>query len=209
LINALGAVATAGALAVIFVAKFVEGAWVTLLVVPPVMGAFLLVRGHYERLQKELDPPLEADGLNVRPLKVVIPVESWNRPADQALHLALRITDDVTIAHVTIQEPDEDAVTKWHEKVQEPLRAAGMPEPKVEFIRSPYRRLVEPFLKYIQAKQKENPDRQVAVVVPEIVDPRWWDYLLHNHAARALRERLLADCKGDIVVIDAPWHPRH
>jgi hypothetical protein len=141
-------------------------------------------------------------------LKVVIPVESWNRPAERALQLALRIADDVTIAHVTINEPDEAAAARWREQVQRPVEAAGFPKPDVKVIHSPYRKLVEPFLKYVRAMQKAHPEHQVAVVIPEIVQPRWWEYLLHSHAAKALRSRLLADCHDPIVVIDTPWHTR-
>jgi amino acid transporter len=208
LINAFGAVATAGALIVIFVAKFAEGAWLTVLVIPAVMWVFYRVRKHYDCLQREISPLSRSTAGKVLPLKVVIPVESWNRPAERALQLALRISDDVTIAHVTINEPDEESAAQWRDQVQEPVRAAGFPKPEVKVIHSPYRKLAEPFLKYVRAMQKAHPEHQVAVVIPEIVQPRWWEYLLHSHAAKALRSRLLADCHDPIVVIDAPWHTR-
>jgi len=208
LINALGAAATAGALIVIFVAKFTEGAWVTALAVPPIIWVFVQVRKHYDQLQREIGTPRKSAGANVRPLKVVIPVESWNRPADRALRLAHRISDDVTIVHVTICETDEAMANKWRELVQKPARAAGFPEPSVKLIRSPYRKLAEPLLNYIHALQKEHPKQQVAVVIPEVVQPRWWEYLLHNHAARGLKARLLAEGNDRLVVIDSPWHTR-
>jgi len=208
LLNAVGAVSTGGALMVIFVAKFTEGAWLTVLVVPVLIWAFVQVRKHYDRLEREICAPKRSEVGGVLPLKVVIPVESWGRPADRALRLAMRISDDVTIAHVTITEPDEAQAAQWREQVQKPMRAAGFSEPTVKLIRSPYRELVEPLLTYIRAEQKAHPDRQIAVVIPEVVQPRWWEYLLHNHAASALRARLLADGDDRIVVIEAPWHTR-
>ena len=207
-VNAFGALATAAALIVIFVAKFTEGAWLTVLVIPAVMWVFFRVRKHYDCLQREISSSTWSGAGKVLPLKVVIPVESWNRPAERALQLALRISDDVTIAHVTINEPDDESVARWRDQVQQPAQAAGFPKPDVKVIHSPYRKLAEPFLKYVRAMQKAHPERQVAVVIPEIVQPRWWEYLLHSHAAKALRSRLLADCHDPIVVIDTPWHTR-
>jgi amino acid transporter len=118
LLNAVGAVSTGGALMVIFVAKFTEGAWLTVLVVPVLIWAFVQVRKHYDRLEREICAPKRSEVGGVLPLKVVIPVESWGRPADRALRLAMRISDDVTIAHVTITEPDEAQAAQWREQVQ-------------------------------------------------------------------------------------------
>ena len=44
------------------------------------------------------------------------------------------------------------------------------------------------------------------MIVPEVVKRRWWQFLLQNYRAEALRSALLR--KGDyrIVVVSVPWY---
>src|SRR5579864_4221144 len=51
-----------------------------------------------------------------------------------------------------------------------------------------------------------NPDRQIAVLIPELVEAHWHNYLIHNQRAQWLKALLLI--KGDrrIVVINVPWY---
>jgi amino acid transporter len=49
LLNFLGACTTAVALLIIIVAKFHEGAWITLIIIPGLIWLFLAVKGHYRR----------------------------------------------------------------------------------------------------------------------------------------------------------------
>ena len=44
----------------------------------------------------------------------------------------------------------------------------------------------------------------VTVVIPEFVTPHWWQGVLHNQSALALKLRLLA--RRDTVVVSVPFH---
>ena len=59
-INIVGAVATSVALAVIIIAKFVEGAWIILLLIPAIYVLFHFIKRHYEFVarQNRLQPLL-------------------------------------------------------------------------------------------------------------------------------------------------------
>jgi hypothetical protein len=54
--------------------------------------------------------------------------------------------------------------------------------------------------------ERQNPDRYVAVVVPEVVERHWFHYLLHGQRATALK--LILYRKGDrrTIVINVPWY---
>jgi hypothetical protein len=56
---------------------------------------------------------------------------------------------------------------------------------------SPFRQLFRPILAFIDRAKEEDPEHLVAVVVPELVQPRWWEYLLYNHSAAGLKAALL------------------
>jgi hypothetical protein len=61
-------------------------------------------------------------------------------------------------------------------------------------------------LKFIASTEKENPNRLIAVLIPQVVKEHWWQYLLHGHRARRLRAALLRYGGSRIVVINVPWY---
>ena len=208
LVNGLGALCTAGALVVIVVAKFSHGAWITVLVIPGFIALFTGVRLHYARTKRETRPPRGLQTWMVQPLIVVIPIDGWNRVTERALRFALRISEDITAVHVTPDGTDEALLHTWRERIEAPAREAGLPVPKLEIIHSPYRTVFDPVLSYVQQRKSENPDRLMAVVVPQLVEAKWWGYLLHNQLAAMLKTRLLQEGDEQIVVINTPWYLR-
>jgi len=89
LINALGASATAAALVVIIVAKFVEGAWITLIIVPGLTVLFLRIHRHYRRVMREIKAPADLEVVRNMPPIVIVPIEAWDRVTERALRAAL------------------------------------------------------------------------------------------------------------------------
>jgi hypothetical protein len=52
----------------------------------------------------------------------------------------------------------------------------------------------------------KNPGCIVAVVIPELVETRWYHYLLHNQRANLLKAMLLVKGNERVVVINVPWY---
>src|SRR5206468_2720314 len=79
LINGVGAFATGLTLLVVLVAKFLEGAWVTALLIPAMIFLMMLVRRHYRRVARETanHQPLRVE--NLRPPLVIIPLDRWSK----------------------------------------------------------------------------------------------------------------------------------
>lgn len=207
-INAIGAMTTCVALVVIIIAKFSEGAWITILIVPALVAMFSGVHRHYQRVSHEIYPPETLQMWKVRPLRVVVPIDGWNRVSERALRFAMRISEDVTAVHVTENETNQALIDIFRTRVEPPAGHAGYRQPRLEVIHSPYRKLFEPLLEYIERIKKETPDTIIAVVIPELVKSRWWEYLLHNHAATALKTLLLLHGDQRVVVINTPWYLR-
>jgi amino acid transporter len=211
MINGTGAVATGCALAIILAAKFVEGAWITVLAVPCVLALLKAIRRHYETIDRLLrgDGPINLGGLRA-PI-VVIPIERWDRLAEKALRYGLLVSQDVTAIHLTrLEGPDakehEGRLRRqWREEVEQPARNAGLNPPKLVISPSPFRSFVGRLLKHIGEMEAMRPDFPIAVIIPELVKEHWWDYLLHSYRARQLRTALLRDGGPNLVVVMVPW----
>jgi len=205
LVNAVGATATGITAVVVLVAKFAEGAWITMLLIPSLLAVMISVKKHYDAVSREIVAPMEfSPGIPERPL-VVLPLKRWSRVAANALRFAMNISPDVYAIHIDCEETDE-MKRQWQEHVARPARESGFAEPRFEIIPSPYRYVVTPIVEHILQLELKNPERTVAVVIPEMVERYWYDYLLHNQRASLLKALLLV--KGDrrIVVINVPWY---
>jgi hypothetical protein len=44
------------------------------------------------------------------------------------------------------------------------------------------------------------------VLIPELVESRWYHYFLHNHRAQRLKALLLFNRGQQVVVINVPWY---
>jgi amino acid transporter len=206
-INGLGAAATGAALAVILVAKFAEGAWMTVVLVPGILAVFAGVKRHYGMVLRQITclRPLDVTGLE--PPIVVVPVESWTMLTAKALRFGLRISSDIRAVHVAVSEERRQALREqWEQNVEEPARSEGRPVPQLVVLDSPYRRLFLPLIEYIERLQADHPGCEIAVIIPELVQRRWYEYFLHNHRAEVLKARLLLEDNERVALINIPWY---
>jgi amino acid transporter len=212
-INAIGALATATALVVIIVRKFAEGGWITIIAIPCVILLLKAIRRYYDGVSSRLRETGPLQLRSVKPPLVLVAIHEWNRLTDRALGLALELSPDVLAVHLTALEgPDtgEDERKlreKWENDVEKPSLAAHYPQPpRLIFLNAPYRRVHAPLLKLTKRLEEENPDRTVAVLIPELVKQHWWEYLLHGRHAQRLRSALLEYGGSRVAVIVVPWY---
>ena len=212
LINGLGAFATGITVIVVLVAKFAEGAWITAVMVPLLIFLMLRVKRHYNRVNAEVDNPTPICLDDINPPIVLIPMDRWSRIAEKGMRFALMLSDDIRALHVhtgddqDIEDKDDELTPIWQHMVVEPLKAAKLPIPKLVILRSPYRFIVQPLVEHILKVEAENPHRQIAVMVPELVVSRWWQNLLHNQRAQVLKLLLLVKGSQRVLVINIPWY---
>ena len=269
-LNGVGAAAAAVVLVIILVAKFTEGAWVTVIALPALLTLFVLVRRHYDFVagQVSCDTPLEV-GDNQPPV-VIVPIEGWNSLTAKAVRYGMAISPSVTAVHVLAtdgllarvpskadpsgaggedkagdgkagdqgdkneggkkEEPKdgqpggeqpggvagaaegdakkhaEEIRRRWASFVEEPAARAGLPAPKLEILPSPYRRRLGVLLEFMDRVKGEHPERRITVIIPSLVETRWWQYLLHNHRAAALRMALLLRDDHRLTIVNVPWY---
>jgi amino acid transporter len=206
-LNALGACTTAVVLVIIVVAKFKEGAWITVFVVPAVVILLKGINRHYSRIAHEAGQPINLHVSELNQPAVVIPIDSWNAVAEKAVRFGMMLSNDVTAVHVkTEQDRDEDQLLQhWRQNVERPAEMTQSAVPKLEFLESPYRRVAEPVLDYVNSLAERRKDRLVAVIIPQLIQPHWYEYFLHSFYAARLRARLFLNRSDRIVVVNTPW----
>jgi amino acid transporter len=208
-VNGLGALATGFTVIIVLIAKFTEGAWITLLLIPGLILAMRLVKRHYNHVGREIDTATRLNTRDLTPPLVVITIDRWSRIANKALRFAMTISPDVQALHIEYDQSDQHSDTlasQWRELVEDPARLAGLAAPRLVVLKSPYRFVIRPILDYVLDLEKSNPCRQIAVVTPELVERRWHLNLLHNHRAEALKALLLFQGDKRITVINVPWY---
>ncbi|MCW3059905.1 MAG: amino acid/polyamine/organocation transporter,APC superfamily, partial [Capsulimonas sp.] len=204
--NALGALATGAVTLVIGYSKFADGAiisphfhfgpyhphygaWLVIVLVPIMVVTFYKINRHYMQLREELTlegfTPVEPSR-NV----VLVLVPRLHRGIVEALAYARVVSEDARAVYIeTSPENTKRLKEEWD------TWSGGMP---LVIIESPYRSLIGPMLRYIEAVQSERTDDVVTVVVPELVTRKWWHRILHNQAGPLLRFALSS--RHDVIV---------
>ncbi len=207
LINGLGTVATGITVLVVLAAKFAEGAWVVVLLLPAALILMARIRRHYERVAQELQAKEARITQKQHPPIVIVPMEEWNAAAQKALRFAMTLSPEVQAVHIEC-DGDDRITSEWKTAVEQPAREAGVPVPKLVTLRSPYRMVLHPLVNYVLAVEKENRNRTIAVAISVMVERHWYHYFLHNQRAEVLTAMLLLGGDRRINVINVPWYLR-
>jgi amino acid transporter len=207
LVNGLGGFVTAITVLVVLVAKFVDGAWITVIFIPVLIILFRLVRRHYHQVAVATScaaPVVPAIG-GAQPI-VVVPIEDWSHLSKHALEFASRLSTEVIALHVEPGEHSEFLHLDWERYVEQPFRSAMIEPPKLITVPSPYRFIIVPIVQYVLELAEKHPNRRIIVVIPEMVEDRWYEYFLHNQRGRLLEWTLLVRGNERIFAVSAPYY---
>lgn len=211
-INAVGATATGGALLIISIAKFSEGAWITLAILPPVILLLRFVRHYYDELGTRVCRGSALELADTAAPVAVVTFEEWNVVADKTLKFAFRVSPDVVCVHLTaLAGPDSGEEKRqlqqqWQRYVVESTLRKGLKPPRLMIVHAQYRTIEEPVLGVVHQLKEQFSDRSIAVLIPELIKQHWYQHLLHTHRARRLRSRLLRHGGARLTIISVPWY---
>jgi amino acid transporter len=180
-INVVGAIATAVVLMVIAGTKFIDGAWVVILLIPAVVMVFRTIHAHYIELAHQLSLENYSKPIAIRH-NVIVPISGVHRGTVLALEYAKSISKNITAVTVDMNPENTKKIKdKW------PLWEPDVP---LEVLESPYRSINGTLLHYIDEWDSTHPGEMLTVVVPEFIPARWWHHFLHNQTAWTLRVSL-------------------
>ncbi|GLV60546.1 amino acid permease [Dictyobacter sp. S3.2.2.5] len=203
IINGLGAVTTALVAIIVAIMKFMEGAWIVVILIPVMVWLFRSIAHHYHLVAQErtFDLPLRPQDIHHR---VIIPIDRLDRATIQSLAYARSISDHVTAVHVDVDEERANQLRadwqRWQRYIPDD---EGV---NLLIIASPFRSLIRPLLAYIDVVHQRHPETVLTVVLPEFVVSHWWEYPLHNQTALRLKTSLLF--RPGIAVLNLPQHLR-
>jgi amino acid transporter len=201
IINGLGSFTTLIVALVIASTKFLEGAWIVVILIPLIVLMFMAISRHYNRVEREKvsDIPIHPQDIHHR---VIVPIAGLDRAAIQSLAYARSITKHVIAVHVAIDLDDANKVREAWERWQKHLEEEE--ETTLIIIESPYRSLSRPLLAYIDTIHELFPADTVTVILAEFVVAHWWEQILHNQTALRLKASLFF--RPGIVVTSVPQH---
>jgi amino acid transporter len=195
-INGLGAITTGIVTLIFAITKFVDGAWIIVLLLPTIVANFFAVHRHYRNLAHDLSLDHYGEPPPSRRHRVLIPIAGVHRGTLEALDYALSLSTDVTAVHISIdQAQTEDIKQKWN---------AWGKTARLVVIESPYRTFLEPFIHYVDDLcGLLQPNERLTIVVPQFTPKHSWHNLLHTQTAFWLRFALLS--RRRIVVTEVPY----
>lgn len=201
ILNAFGATMTAIVFIILMSTKFLEGAWIVVVIIPLLVTMFYSIRSHYERVASALS----TEGLTSKDLSevadvVVVPIADVHRGTLLALMYAKRISKDVRAICVTTSPEMKERVLRRWKRFSKLTRRI-----KLITIDYDYRDILTPFVQHIEhVNNVEFPDKLTTVVIPAFIPTSKIARSLHNQTAARLRSMLIN--YKDIVIIEVPIH---
>ena len=129
-VNGLGGFVTGITVVVVLLAKFLQGACITLLFIPFTIVLFVLIRRHYHsvRMLTACKDSVDVVGLGRPPIAVIV-VDRWSNITRQGIEFASRLSPDVIGLHVAITEYNEVLQEEWKRYVEKPFRDPARSRP--------------------------------------------------------------------------------
>ena len=196
-INGVGALITAAATLIFLFSKFLEGAWVVVVIVPLLILLFTRIERYYNRANKELGAGVIPQMPDRKRTLVVVPVTRVSRLTQHALSEALSLGDEVLAVTVVFDGelvglPQDDIERQWRDW------HPGVP---LRVLHTDYSSIVQPIVRLVD-ELRERKDRQVVVLIPVVIPEKLRYRLLHNQVDLALATELRR--RPDVVVARVP-----
>jgi amino acid transporter len=195
-INTVGACVTAVVLVIVLISKFASGAWIVVVAMPVIWLTMRGIRGHYDSVARELEPPVIEQVMLPASNRAIVLVSKLHLPTLRALAYA-RATRPSHLEAITVNVDEAET-----QRLKEEWDRADIPVP-LTVVASPYREITRPIVQYVKQLRRESPRDIVTVFIPEYVLGHWWEQVLHNQSALRLKARLLQ--QRGVVVASVPY----
>lgn len=200
-INAAGALTTAVVTGVIATAKFTQGAWIVLILIPAIVAYFMWVRRQYDRVRRELAirpeefADLDWQSYNRMHNHVIVLVKDIDRRLIRALRYARSLqADKVEALYIDITGDGAEFQRRWE--------SAGFGI-RLTCVTSPYREILVPIMEYIRAVPRPTVDHVVTVILPEYAPENVGDAMLHDQTSFFLKQQLFGE--PGVILTDVPY----
>ncbi|MBV9259633.1 MAG: APC family permease, partial [Ktedonobacteraceae bacterium] len=200
-INGLGATATLLVAVVISTTKFLDGAWVVVLLIPLLILMFLGIRSHYLRVERErtTDLPISPKDIHHR---LIVPIKELDKAAKQSLAYARSISSLVTAVYIKTDAKKADELNiqweEWQAKLTEVERV------QLDVIDVGRSSLVRSLVGYITTMREQHPAETLTVILPEVAARSLLAQIFEH--SRTFRLKMALFFRPEIVVTSVPWY---
>ena len=195
-INTVGAIATGLVALTVATTKFLDGAWVSIVVIGVIVLLFRAIKSHYDTVGAALKVTAEYKPRRMNHTVVVL-VGNVHRGVLEALAYAKSLNPNRLYAVTVVSDEEEQ------ERVERAWSDRNLDGP-LEIVHSPYRELTRPILRYVDELDARWENDVITVLLPEFLVRHWWGNILHNQTALLLKGRLLF--RKGTVVTSLPYH---
>ena len=178
-VNAFGATMTFIVMVIFAVAKFTDGAYIVVIVIPLLVFVFFRIHRHYKAVSVLLSRGARWPNMRQRPVKTLVLVDDVHAGTIHTINFAKSLGAPWTAVHVAI-DPDKAGRVRrsWQERIGD--------EAYLKILPSPYRELTGPVHKYIEELLEELGEGYIHVIVGHLVMGSLIGQALHQNAAVAL-----------------------
>jgi amino acid transporter len=194
-VNFIGGTATLTVLLIVATTKFTDGAWLPLAVIPAIVIFFKSIHRHYARVADSLRAPPDYKPARKRHTVIVL-ASRVHAGVLEAIAYGQSVHPDKLVAVTVASDPLDG------EKTQKEWTERGISVP-LEVVYAPGADFTEATLGYVDEIARRWPNSIVTVLIPELYVQHWWQQLLHNQSALALKGRLLF--RKQVVVTSIPY----
>lgn len=196
--NIAGAITTLIVLTVISITKFLNGAWIVIVLIPTFVFIFKKIHDHYLYTAKKLSRiplnTIQTKGLGDH--LAIIPVSGVHPGVVSSINYALSISKNVEACYVELALDATDRTLKqW---------AETFPDVPLRVLPSPFRSTIDPIVNFVEEIKNKNPEKVITVIIPEFMTRKWYHKLLHNQTAILLYAALRS--KKKVVVTSIRYH---
>jgi len=179
-INAVGLLATVVVFVIVFLSKFIHGAWMLIPGIVLIVWGMKKIKQHYTKVETALQ-------IDKNPVPIVLPdktavllVSQCNASSLYALKIAKSFEPaHIRAVHVAIDEKEGMLLKKqWQQHVR---------DVPIDIVTSQYRDVIGPILDYLKNIDRQWKNDSLIVFIPQIVPSRWWHYFLHNQTNKRIQ----------------------
>jgi amino acid transporter len=195
-VNTIGMLTTLVITLIFIFTKFSQ-IWMVFVFLPIVIFIFYKIRRHYLNVADDLRISLMEEKPVIKGSTIVVPVAGITRVVMNSLSYAKSLTENVVAVYVGFDDVEIDRMeAKWKE---------WNPGVRLIVLRSSYRSIIRPLIKFIETVEWKNAETDhITVLIPQFITKHWWHYILHNQSSLMLRAYLFT--QKDVVIATVPYH---
>ncbi len=199
-INAVGALLTTAVIIVLAATKFIQGAWIVVILIPTLVWIFFRIHHHYQEVRRKLS--IGAVKVPPPPVPIIhlVLISGVHAAALRQVQFVQSLGFKWIAVHVATDEERAAEVRRRWERF--------FPKEALVVLPSPIRDLVGPIRSYLERLRAEHPDAFIHVITSQILMDNLVEQALHQNTT--LIFKLALQHIPMVVVTDVayPLHPR-